>query len=531
MKPFLLLIALGMALNGRSQSQKALSTRPNILFIMTDDHAKRAMSAYSTDLMQTPNLDRIANEGMRFTNACVTNAICGPSRAVILTGKFSHSNGFKTNADGFNGSQPTLPKYLQQVGYYTAIIGKWHLHSAPQGFNLYNILIDQGEYYSPQFYNGSDTVVEKGYVTNIITNKTIQLIENQKNKGRPFFIMMHHKAPHRSWMPYTEDLKNQQEKEFTPPTTFFDDYRSRSNAARLQDMRVENLYLGYDLKVYLKNASEETGTGGDKDKTRGKSFPWLYGDLKRMDAAQKELWEQYYMPLTQNFYKNNLRGEALLRWKYNRYMNDYTRTVKSVDDNVGRLLDYLQKTGLDKNTIIIYTSDQGFFLGEHGWYDKRFMYEPTLEMPLAIRYPPLIRAGGVNHQLVQNLDFAPTMLDLAGVAVPADMQGVSLKPLLEGRSAKNWSKSIYYHYYENPGIHFAERHFGVKTDRYKLIYFYDIKQWELYDLKTDPDEVQNLYNDKKYAGTVKTLKKELNRLIAKYKDNTVPQNYGSASSP
>ena len=275
-------------------AQNRNTNRPNIIFIMTDDHAKAAMSAYSNKLIQTPNLDRIANEGIKFNNANVTNAICGPSRAVLLTGKHSHINGFKTNADGFNGNQPTLPKYLQQAGYYTAIIGKWHLSSSPQGFNNYDILLDQGEYYQPQFYNGTDTITNQGYVTNIITDKTILLIEKQKNSHQPFFIMMHHKAPHRSWMPFVDDLKNQQEKDFPLPKTYFDDYSTRSDAARLQDMRVENLYLGYDLKLYLNSAAEETGTGGDKDKTRAKSYSWLYSDLKRMNAQEKAIWEQYY---------------------------------------------------------------------------------------------------------------------------------------------------------------------------------------------------------------------------------------------
>ena len=512
---FYLLFSAGVS--GQKKTDVTPHQKPNIIFIMTDDHSKRAMSAYSHDLIETPHLDKIAENGIKFDNAFVTNSICGPSRAVFLTGKFSHINGFKSNdEDVFDGSQPTLPKYLKDAGYYTTIIGKWHLGSVPQGFDQFDILIDQGEYYSPRFFNGKDTVVTPGYATDLITEKAIRLFEEQKNSGKPVFMMLHQKAPHRNWLPDVKDLENSKDKEFPLPATFFDDYSTRSQAAVKQDMRIENMFLGYDLKVNLKQEKDETGTGGD---SRNNSFTWLNSDLARMNKEQRMAWDKYYKPISDAYYNNKLIGADLLRWKYNRYMNDYLKTVKSVDDNIGILFDYLKKTGLDKNTLIIYTSDQGFFLGEHGWYDKRFMYEPSIQIPLVMSYPGYIKRHITEKALVQNVDLAPTILQAAGVPVPADMQGNSLMPFFTGRKVNNWRDKLYYHYYENT-VHHVEKHFGIRTTRYKLIYFYDIRDWELYDLKKDPHEVKNLYHNPRYKKTADQLKQQLKGLISQYKDTT-----------
>nr|WP_199162644.1 sulfatase [Elizabethkingia sp. ASV34] len=512
------LVLFTTSVHGQDKNNvKSKEQKPNIIFIMTDDHSKRAMSAYSHDLIETPHLDKIAEKGIKFNNAFVTNSICGPSRAVFLTGKFSHINGFKSNdEDVFDGSQPTLPKYLKEAGYYTSVIGKWHLGSVPQGFDKFDILIDQGEYYSPRFFNGKDTVVVPGYATELITEKAIQLFEEQKNSGKPIFLMLHEKAPHRNWLPNTKDLNNVKDKEFPLPETFFDDYSTRSQAAFKQDMRIENMFLGYDLKVYLKQAKDETGTGGD---SRNNSFTWLGADLSRMNKEQRAAWDQYYKPISDAYYSNKPIGTDLLKWKYNRYMNDYLKTVKSVDDNVGELMEYLKKNGLDKNTLIIYTSDQGFFLGEHGWYDKRFMYEPSLQIPLVMSYPGHIKENITENALVQNVDLAPTILKAAGLPVPNDMQGNSLTPFFSGQKVKKWKDKLYYHYYENT-VHHVEKHLGIRTKQYKLIYFYDIKDWELYDLSKDPNEVKNLYHDPRYKKASDKLKLELKELIKKYKDTT-----------
>lgn len=500
--------------SGNKDSQK-----PNIIFIMTDDHAKKAMSAYSDDLIKTPNLDRIAKEGIQFDNAFVTNSLCGPSRAVFLTGKYSHINGFRANFDKFNGDQPTLPKYLKTAGYYTAIVGKWHLVSIPQGFDEYSIMIDQGEYYSPRFFDGKDTVSVKGYATDIITDKAIKILEQQKDSGKPVFLMVHQKAPHRDWMPNVSDLENSKEKYYQLPETFFDDYKNRTQAASLADMRIEDMFLGYDLKLYLKNPQEETNSGGDKNSAMN-SYNWLLSEYESMTTVQKAMWDKYYKPISDAYYADKPIGDELVKWKYNRFMNDYLKTVKSVDDNVGRLLEYLDKKDLSENTLIIYTSDQGFFLGEHGWFDKRFMYEPSLTMPLVMRYPAKIKKNIKTDKLVQNLDLAPTILKAAGLQVPEEMQGKSLDVFFQGKSPENWKDKIYYHFYESNAWHQVQKHFGIRTRKYKLIYFYDLKDWELYDLEKDPNEINNVYKNPEYQHVNAHLKKELKSLIIKYKDSS-----------
>lgn len=496
---------------------QAQSSRPNIVFIMTDDHARRAVSVYDSTLIQTPNIDRIGREGIVFRNAFVTNSICGPSRAVMLTGKYSHINGFRDNRSRFDGSQQTFPKILRAAGYYTAMIGKWHLVSEPTGFDYWNVLIDQGDYYNPNLIEMGDTLRHEGYSTNIITDLAIETLEKRRPAGQPFCIFVHQKAPHRNWMPDSTHFDLFNDRDIPMPPNFFDNYENRSRAAREQDMEIEDMWLSYDLKLFLKNPGDETGTGGKK--TTDKPLR-IEPDLNRMNQAQRKAWDNYYQPISDAFYREKPQGTALVKWKYQRYIKDYLRCIASVDDNVGRLLAYLEQKGLLDNTIIVYTSDQGFFLGEHGWYDKRFMYEPSLTMPLLMRFPPKIPAGVSSDALALNLDFAPTLLEVAGISPPADMQGRSLVPLFQGGKAKGWRKSMYYHYYEYPyGWHYVKKHYGVRTDRYKLINFYnDTDEWELYDLKRDAAEMHNVYGQAKYKRILKRLRKEIARLQAQFED-------------
>ncbi|MCX5639175.1 MAG: sulfatase [Planctomycetota bacterium] len=440
-----------------------------MIFIMTDDHASHAISCYGSKINKTPNLDRLAREGMRFNNCFCTNAICAPSRAVILTGKYSHLNGVIDNAVKFDGSQQTFPKLLQKAGYRTAIIGKWHLQSDPAGFDYWNILIGQGVYHNPIMIEMGRRKKYTGYVTDIITDLCLAWLKERPDY-KPFCLMYHHKAPHREWEPDDKHAKLYEDTDIPIPETFNDDYKTRCAASHQQEMTIEQHLNRKDLK---------------------------------MDPPE------------------GLTGQELKKWKYQRYIKDYLRCVASVDDNVGRLLDYLASSGLAENTIVFYTSDQGFYLGDHGWFDKRFMYEHSLRMPLLARYPKEIKAGSINDDIVLNLDFAPTFLDLAGVAAPTDMQGRSLRPLLESNTPRNWRTSMYYHYYEYPAVHMVKRHYGVRTKRYKLIHFYyDIDAWELYDLEKDPNELNNVYDDAAYADVVKQLQAQLEQLRNQYKDTT-----------
>ncbi len=477
---------------GRGQGSQATG-RPNILFIMTDDHASHAMSCYGSRINKTPNLDRIGNAGMRFTNSFCTNSICAPCRAVILTGQYSHINGLIDNAVKFDGSQQTFPKLLRQAGYETAIIGKWHLKTDPTGFDYWNILPGQGVYYNPVTIEMGQRKNHEGYVTDILTDYALDWLKGRK-EDKPFCLMFHHKAPHREWEPGPKYLTLYDDVEMPEPATLFDDYAGRGRAAKEQDMTIEKTLTKRDLKLV----------------TPGKLTP-----------EQQAKWDAAYGPKIKAFEEASLQGKDLVRWKYQRYIKDYLRCIASVDENVGRVLDYLDESGLSRNTVVIYTSDQGFYLGDHGWFDKRFMYEESLRMPLLVRYPKEIRPGSVNSDIVLNLDFAETFLDWAGVPVPADMQGRSLRPLLRGRTPGDWRTSMYYHYCEYPAVHSVKRHYGVRTERYKLIHFYhDIDEWELYDLQADPDEMRNIYADPKYADVVQELTTELKRLRAQYNDTT-----------
>ena len=476
----------------------------NIVFIMADDHASRAISCYGSGLNQTPNIDKLADQGVRFTNACVTNSICGPSRATLLTGKYSHINGFMTNDNTFDGSQQTFPKLLQQAGYTTAIIGKWHLVSDPTGFDYWNILPGQGDYYNPDFIDNGKRVNEHGYVTDLITQKSIAWLRKQ-DKDKPFCLLVHHKAPHRNWLPSPKHLNDFQGVRFPVPANYFDEYSGRETTAGAQEMSIaRDMADGYDLKLNVKGYPDSINNQGFDN--------WK----SRMDAEQWAAWVKVYAPLNEDYYLQNPGGKELAEWKYQRYMHDYLSTVQSVDESVGEIVAYLKENDLYENTLIVYTSDQGFYTGEHGWFDKRFMYEESLLTPLIIHNPAAIQQKAVCASLVQNTDFAPTLLDIAGVKVPADMQGVSLKPLLVNPS-KSVRDAVYYQYFEYPAIHSVKRHYGIRTDRYKLIHFYhDVDVWEFYDLKTDPGEMKNLISEVKSQETIANLKKQLEKLRHQY---------------
>ena len=488
-------------------AQKSNSTRPNIIYIMSDDHGYQAISAYGYGLNHTPNIDAIANKGMLFTRAYVTNSICGPSRAVMLTGKHSHINGFKDNLSTFNGDQQTVAKLLHSAGYQTAVVGKWHLVSDPQGFDYWNIVPGQGDYYNPDFIeNGLKKRIE-GYVTNITTDIAINWLQN-RDKSKPFFLMYQQKAPHRNWMPEEKYYHLFDNTKFPVPENYFDDYSGKTRAEKEQEMEIAtHMHFAYDLKVIPTDTMLERKTG---------PAPGLQGALNRMTPEQRKKWDAAYGPVGEQFNKAHLTGRDLAIWKYQRYMQDYLRCVQSVDDNVGRLMEYLKANGLDKNTIIIYTSDQGFFLGEHGWFDKRWMYEESFRTPLIISWPGVTKKSTTNS-MVQNLDFAETILDMADLPIPSDMQGKSIAPLLKGKQKGNVHDALYYHFYENKE-HKVAKHIGVRTDRYKLIYFYENKEWEMYDLDKDKHEMHNVYNDPAYAKVQQMMKEKLKELVKQYKD-------------
>lgn len=483
----------------------------NIVYIMSDDHTEQMISAYDNRFGQTPHIDRIANEGLRFTRSFVANSISGPSRACMLTGKHSHKNGKVDNQDHFDGTQQTMPKLMQAVGYQTAMIGKWHLESLPTGFDYWEILPGQGNYYEPDFITKDGTHRESGYVTDLITDKSINWLE-KRDESKPFLMFVHHKTAHRNWMAKLDDLYAYEDETFPVPANFFDAYENRPAAAG-QEMEIDrHMTFLYDLKV---------------PHPQGKKHPYdgfvsgANGTFGRMQPDDRRVWDQFYDSISNDLQQQNLTGRDLVLWKYQRYIKDYLKTAKSMDDNIGRLLDYLEKEGLLENTLIVYTSDQGFYMGEHGWFDKRFMYEESLRTPLVMRIPDSLkgRRGRVVSQMVQNIDHAPTFLELAGAPVPADIQGESYAGLIRGETKTGNRKAIYYHYQEYPAEHRVKRHYGIRTERYKLIHFYnDINHWELYDLKKDPTEMKNLAADPKYKKTVEKLRKQLHDLQVVYDD-------------
>ena len=503
----------------QSRTKQTDAERPNIIFIMSDDHAYQAISAYMDHLIETPNIDRIASEGMLFSNACVTNSICAPSRAVIFTGKHSHLNGKIDNRVPFDTTQVTFPQLLQQGGYQTAIFGKLHFGNNPKGFDQFKILPGQGSYYNPDFVTKDEGKIRvEGYTTDIITDFTLDWLKEEREPGKPFFLAFWHKAPHREWLPPERHYKEYMQKTFPEPETLFDDYEGRGSAAKEAEMNLlTHMNWAGDSKIYPE-VMDELGI----PETSNWDKRAFEGTVGRMTPEQRAAWDAVYGPMNEDFKKRypSMTEKEKMQWRYQRYMQDYLGSIAAVDDNVGRLLDYLDENGLAENTLVVYTSDQGFYLGEHGWFDKRFIYEESFKTPLLARWPGVIDPGSASDQMVQNLDFAQTILDAAGVPFPADMQGESLLPLFRGEE-ENWDRdAVYYHYYEYPAVHMVKRHYGIVTREYKLAHFYyDVDEWELYDRHKDPQEMLNVYDDPAYVDIVKDLKTKLAELRVKYKDS------------
>ena len=523
-KTFMMMPLAAVAFQQSAMAQQ----RPNILYIMTDDHTAQMMSCYDNRYVETPNLDRIARDGVRFVNSFVANSLSGPSRACMITGKHSHKNGFTNNEHGiFDGSQQTMPKLMQKAGYSTALIGKWHLVSDPTGFDHYEIIPGQGEYYNPTFITmDGQRHTEKGYLTNLLTDKAIGWMDQQRQKANPFILFLHEKACHRDWLPEIKYLRAYEDVTFPLPDNFDDEWEGRI-AAQRQEMSIASntdMTMDYDIKMF------------DPNVTTHLTATYL-AYVGRLDTRERALYDSFYDSLAVDFRSRHLTGRALKEFKYQRFMRDYAKVLKTFDDNVGRLLDYLDETGLSENTLVVYTSDQGFYMGEHGWFDKRFMYEESFSTPLVMRMPTKYGkpvAKGDITEMVQNIDYAPTFLELAGVPIPEDIQGVSLLPLLEGRHPKNWRQSLYYHYYEYPAEHSVRRHYGVRTmDGWKLIHFYpsdgerpaqQVDQWELYNLNEDPMEMHNIYGQKGTEKQLKRLQKELVKLQKQYDDPIAEKN-------
>ena len=490
--------------------------RPNIVFIMSDDHAYQAVSAYGGEvgrMAPTPNIDRIAANGALFANSYVTNSLCGPSRATMLTGQFSHLHGFTKNGQRYDNAKWNWVRELGAAGYNTALFGKWHLNYSPEGAGIdsWKVLDDQGKYYNPEIITPEGRTRVEGYATDLVTDYSLEWLEHQRDADEPFAILIHHKAPHRNFMPAIRHLQKYLGTEFPVPTNYFDHYDGRP-AAEAQEMNIyEDMYEGHDLHM-----TEEAGSS----ELRFDRWP---DDFARMTPEQRAAWDARLQASNDALNEADLHGRDLALWKYQRYMNQYLATVSAVDESVGRVLDWLEQTGLDENTIVVYTSDQGFYLGEHGWFDKRFMYEESLRTPLVMQFPGHIAPGTRVEAPVQNVDYAPTFLDYAGLTAPDSIQGRSLREVADGDAPADWREDIYYHYYEYPGFHSVRAHYGVRTDRYKLIRFYgDINQWEFYDLETDPTEMHNRIDDPKVQPIVAELKAKLEALRTQYRDSDGP---------
>lgn len=512
------MIFLFVSCKGENDNKTTIKQRPNILFIMSDDHAYQAISAYSHKLINTPNIDRIAKKGMLFTNASVTNSICAPSRAVILTGKHSHINGKIDNQHPFDTTQVTFPQLFQKAGYQTAMFGKLHFGNNPKGFDEFKILPGQGSYYNPEFITKKEGNIKvKGYVTDIITDMVLDWFKNKREENKPFLMMYLHKAPHREWLPALRHIKEYTERTFPEPETLLDNYEGRGTAAKTAEMNIlKNMNWSGDTKI-LPEIVDELGIVGDDTWNPG----GFEREVGRMNAEQRAAWDSVYMPINEAFRKrySHMDSTELMKYRYQRYMQDYLGSIAAVDENIGKVLDYLEESGLAENTIVVYTSDQGFYLGEHGWFDKRFVYDESFKTPLLVKWPGVIESGSKNTQMVQNLDFAPTFLNAAGIEIPEDMQGESMLPLFKGKT-DNFRNAAYYHYYEYPGIHSVKRHYAMVTEEYKLIHFYyDIDEWELYDRKKDEHEMHNVYDDSDYAEIRKKLHGDLEVLRTKYKDS------------
>ncbi len=495
----------------------ALSARPNILFIFSDDHAPHAIGAYNGWLKSvdpTPNIDKLARQGMLFENSFCTNSICGPSRAVIQTGKHSHKNGFMNNGNSFDWNQQTFPKLLQSVGYTTAMYGKSHLKGQPRGFDDWKVLPGQGLYYNPDLITPQGRRRIEGHCTDIVTDLAVEWLKNGRDGSKPFVLMVQHKAPHRNWMPARRHLTLYDDIDIPEPNTLFDKWHDNAPPARFQELEIDrHMHMNFDLFVDL-----TSNFNGDAIKGRFDKSAWR--NMQRMTSQQLKDWRAAYGPKDAALRSANPQADDLVRWKFQRYAKNYLRCVKGVDESVGRLMETLEEQGLADNTIVIYSSDQGFYIGDHGWYDKRWMYEESLKMPLIVKWPGVTKPGSRSQLMVQNLDYAETFLDIADAAIPADMQGLSLVPLLKGEKPANWRKSIYYHYYEYPSVHMVPRHYGVRTETQKLMKFYEFDEWEFYDLVKDPDELTNEYNNPAHSDDIAKLKIELERLRAYYDDDS-----------
>jgi len=500
-----------------ARAETGAAERPNILFIFSDDHAPHAIGAYDGWLKSvdpTPNIDALAAQGIVFRNSFCTNSICGPSRAVIQTGKHSHKNGFMNNGNTFDWDQQTFPKLLQKAGYTTAIYGKSHLKGKPQGYADWKVLPGQGLYYNPDMITPEGRKRIEGHCTDVVTDLAVDWLKDGREAGKPFMLMVQHKAPHRNWMPALRHLNLYADMELPEPGTLFDKWEDNAPPARFQELEIDrHMHMNFDLFVDLVPEFD-----GDSRKGRYDKSAWR--NMQRMTPRQLEAWRKAYAPRDRAFHEADLEGKALVRWKYQRYAKNYLRCVKGVDESVGTLMETLEDLGLSDNTVVIYSSDQGFYVGDHGWYDKRWMYDESMKMPLVVKWPGGTQAGTSNDDLVQNLDYAETFLEMAGADIPDDMQGTSLVPLLKGQTPDDWRKSVYYHYYEYPSVHMVPRHYGVRTERFKLMHFYQFDEWEFYDLEEDPDELQNLYGDPRYAGQVKDTKVELERLRELYADDS-----------
>lgn len=494
----------------------AAAPRPNIVFVFSDDHAVQAISAYGSQLNHTPNIDRLATEGALFVNSFCANSLCGPSRACILTGKHSHLNGFMRNGDRFDAAQTTFPKLLQRAGYQTAIIGKWHLASDPTGFNYWEVLPGQGSYYNPDFLQMDGSRKRyTGYCTDIITERSLDWLKHGRDKDQPFLLMCQHKAPHRNWSPAERHFDLFNDRTFPEPPTLRDDYAGRSRLLQENEMTIRrHMSWGGDMKFRGPNLFPDyfTGSGGN-------------GEYNRMTPEQQAAWDAWYEPRNQAFIEQlqagQLDAEGVFQWKYQRYLQDYLKCIQAVDDGVGRILAWLDENGLADNTIVIYASDQGFYLGEHGWFDKRWMFEESLKMPFLIRWPGVIPAGTRSSALIQNIDYAPTFLDIAGVPAPDEIQGRSLVPVLKngGQATSDWRDAIYYAYYENVAAHNVPMHDGVRTAHHKLMFFPRTLEWQLFDLEQDPLELKSVYDDPAYADVRRALQQRYRDLRKFYDVN------------
>lgn len=495
----------------------AADKRPNILFIFTDDHSPNAIGAYNRWLKSvnpTPQIDRLASQGMVFERSYCTNAICGPVRAVIETGKHSHLNGFRQNGERFNWDQPTFPKVLRETGYQTILYGKYHLDGTPQGYDEWAVLPGQGDYYNPDFITPEGKIRIEGYCTDVVTDMAVKWLREKRDPERPFLLRVQHKAPHRAWMPALRHLDAFDDVLIPEPPTLFQKHTTQTPASRHQEMEIDrHMDLGFDLFVDLV-------PGYSKPAIQKRQDTSARENMKKMTPEQLEAWRAHYGPKDKAFHEANLTGEALVRWKYQRYLRNYLACIRGVDESVAALLTTLEELDLTEDTVVIYSSDQGFYLGDRGWYDKRWMYETSFEMPLIIRWPGVVKPGSCERRLVQNLDYAATFLDIAGADIPADYQGRSLVPLLKGKQDAPWRDALYYHYFEYPGVHMVQPHRGVSDGRFKLMHFYRFGEWEFYDLDADPQEQANQYDNPWYADVVARLKTRLDELAAQYADDT-----------